>query len=632
MPCGMARESRARRGYNGAVMKYGMVRVGAFTPIVKVGDTEHNAEAVLGLLSGAHDRGVEIAVFPELCITGYTAADLFFTRGLTVGAVAAVKRIAAEMPENMIAFVGAPIAQGGRLFNCAVALTRGNVLGVVPKTEIPDHGEFYESRYFASASDCTETCECLDAPMGNVLFKCKEHSGLTVGCEICEDMWTDVPPSVFACRAGATVIVNLSASDETVGKAEYRELLVKSASGRMNCAYVYADAGYGESSTDMVFSGHNMIAENGNVLECSKPFGGGVAVADVDTERIDVLRRKTGLKTSDRKFRIAEFSLAGVRQDGLCRRVEKYPFVPSGAEAAERVELILTMQAAGLKKRVEAARAASAVVGVSGGLDSTLALIAAVRAVGRDKVTAVTMPCFGTTEKTLGNAEKLCKALGVKLIRIDIKDTVNSHLKDINHDKKDVVYENAQARVRTLTLFDIANRQNGVVVGTGDMSELALGWATYNGDHMSSYGVNAGIPKTLVKFLVRHVAESGDARLRSVLNDIADTDISPELLPPTEGKIAQKTEDILGKYDLLDFILYYFCSFGFTRGKIAYLLGEAFGETPEKQRNKALDTFFGRFFAAQFKRSCLPDGVKIGSVSLSPRSDFRLPSDAEFRQ
>ncbi len=608
-------------------MKYGFVKVAAVTPKIKVGNTEYNAEAISAEIKRLSGMGVEVAVFPELCVTGYTAADMFFTQKMLDGVTAAIKAVAAATPSSMLAIFGAPIAFRGRLYNCAVAVSDGRVLGVVPKTELPDYCEFYEKRYFTPAFDGVEYIDALGgAPFGNVLFECAECDKLVVACEICEDMWADVPPSVNATRAGATVVANLSASDETVGKAEYRRTLVCSSSGRQHCAYIYSDAGVGESSTDVVFSGHDMIAENGAIIAESLPFENGVAVTDLDVDRLDCERRKIGLKPSERKYARVKFSLSGELK--LTRKIDAYPFVPSADETSRRAELILSMQSRGLKQRYNAIKSKAAVIGVSGGLDSALALLVSVRAVGNKNVKAVTMPAFGTTDKTKNNAQKLCEALGVGLAEVDIKRTVKSHLDDISHTALDVTYENAQARMRTVTLFDLANKYNGLVVGTGDLSELALGWATYNGDHMSSYGVNAGVPKTLVKYLIRYEADRLGGKAKKALEDIIGTDISPELLPPENGKIAQKTEDILGKYDLLDFVLYYHVRYGFTREKIRFLIGEAFKSAPVSELDKAMDTFYKRFYAAQFKRSCLPDGVKIGSVSFSPRSDFRLPSDA----
>ncbi len=610
-------------------MKYGFVKAAAVTPNIKVNAPKANARAIIDKIKKLADNGAEIVVFPELCVTGYTAADLFFTQKLLADAVEAVKTIAAATPSGMIAFVGAPIALDGRLYNCAVGISGGRVLGIVPKTELPEYGEFYEKRYFTPAFDGVRHCPDLDAPIGDIIFACDNYSKLKITAEICEDMWADVSPSVEACRAGATVVVNLSASDETVGKAEYRRLLVAGASGRQRAAYIYADAGNGESSTDMVFSGHNIIAENGGVLCESKPFGAGLAIIEIDLDRIDCDRRKTGVKTSSKRYETVGFLLNEKPTIMLTRKTEKYPFVPSG-DASERAELILSMQSRALKSRMDAINCKTAVIGVSGGLDSSLALLVINRAVEAENVLPVTMPAFGTSDRTRNNAQKLCAALGFDMRTVDVKNTVNSHLSDISHSAKDVVYENAQARVRTLTLFDLANKENGLVVGTGDLSELALGWATYNGDHMSSYGVNAGVPKTLVKYLVRYEAERLGGKAKEALTDILETEISPELLPPENGKIAQKTEDILGKYDLLDFIIYYHVRYGFTREKIEFLLKTAFAEVKPEEIKKALDTFYKRFFAAQFKRSCLPDGVKIGSVSFSPRADFRMPSDASY--
>lgn len=612
-------------------MQYGMVRVGAYTPEIKVGNPDYNSKVIIEQIKRAKKLGVEIAVFPELCVCGYTCADLFFTGELIQNTEKALRAIAAAVPQYMLVIVGTPVLYGGKLYNCAVGMTAGQILGVVPKTELPDYGEFYEKRYFTPAPDEFNLSGALGgAFFGNVLFHCMNYPDLVIGCEICEDMWADIPPSAHMCRAGATVIANLSASDEVVGKAEYRELLVKSTSGKQHCAYIYADAGAGESTTDMVFSGHNMIAENGNILDDSDPFDGDNVMCDIDIERIMYERRKMGVRSTDKHYLNAGFKLDDkMHGERICRQVPRYPFIPTD-EFNYRAELIIAMQTAGLKKRFAATKSNALVLGVSGGLDSALALLVCNNAVAKDKITAVTMPCFGTTARTKSNAERLCAALGIKIKVIDIKDTVNSHLADIGHKKTDVVYENAQARVRTMTLFDIANQVNGLVVGTGDMSELALGWCTYNGDHMSSYGVNAGVPKTLVKHLISYEAERLGGEVKAVLQDILNTDISPELLPAdSKGNIAQKTEDILGKYDLLDFIMYYYCRYGFTRQKIEFLLKTAFYDVKDEQIQKALDTFFKRFFASQFKRSCMPDGVKIGSISFSPRSDFRLPSDVE---
>lgn len=610
-------------------MKFGMVRAAAVTPVIAVGDTECNTQTIISRIKILHDKGVEIAVFPELCITGYTAADLFFTRSVLDGALRGIKKIAAATPRGMLVFFGAPIAIDGRLYNCAVAVSDGKVLGAIPKTELPDYSEFYEKRYFTTAFEGVITDNAIGFPVGRLWFECENLPGLVVGAEVCEDMWVDVPPSVEQTRGGATVICNLSASDEVVGKPEYRRLLVKSLSGRLHCAYIYADAGNGESSTDLVFSGHDMIAENGIMLTESAPFASGECMTEIDVERLDAERRKIGVKPASRTFLRVPFSLLDT-DIALIRPIPRQPFVPQESDTAERAEFILSMQARGLKTRLEASKAKTAVIGVSGGLDSTLALFVCNRAAGAENVTAVTMPAFGTTDRTFNNAKTLCDALGIKLNVIDVKPTVTSHLSDIKHTAKDVTYENAQARIRTVTLFDIANKLGGIVVGTGDLSELALGWATYNGDHMSSYGVNAGVPKTLVKYLVRYEGDRLGGKAKSAATDILNTEISPELLPPENGKISQKTEEILGSYELHDFFMYYYVRFGLNKQKIAYLAAAAFPERSSAEIQKTLDVFFKRFFAAQFKRSCLPDGVKIGSVSFSPRSDFRMPSDAKL--
>ncbi len=603
-------------------MKYGIVKAAAVTPTIRVNDPEHNAEVIISRIKELAARGVEIIVFPELCVTGYTAGDLFYSARLLQRSDDAIKNISAATPDNVLVFFGAPVAHNGRLYDCAVAASGGKTLGFVPKTELAE----YDRRYFAPAFDGVARIARFDAPMGNVLFKCANNDAIIVGCEVGNDLRSDVPPSAEACRAGATVIVNLSAADEEVGKAELSRTLVSSASARMRCAYIYAEAGCGESVTDCVFSGHDIIAESGEISSESKPFADGLVVCDIDAEKQLAARRKSGMREPTRKFETIEFSLAdGIK---LERAPERYPFVPNGSDAKERAELMLTMQSRAMGARMAHVKAAKAVIGVSGGLDSALALLVCARAVKKESILPVTMPAFGTTDKTLGNAQKLCAALGLELKTVNIKDTVAKHLADIDHAEKDVTYENAQARTRAMTLFDLANKTGGLVVGTGDLSELALGWATYNGDHMSSYGVNAGVPKTLVKYLVRYEAERLGGDARTALLSILDTDISPELLPPEEGKIAQKTEDILGKYDLHDFIIYHYCAFGYTREKIAFLLEQAFPEVSARMRKQTLDTFFKRFFAAQFKRSCMPDGVKIGSVSFSPRTAWHMPSDA----
>lgn len=533
----------------------------------------------------------------------------------------------------------------GKLYNCAAALCNGRVLGIVPKTHIPNYSEFYERRYFSPAPNGNipdyrlweEECTTFGPKQ---IFADEKNPEVKVACEICEDLWVGMPPSVYAASAGATIIVNLSASDETIGKADYRRMLVKSQSGRNVCAYIYADAGTGESTTDMVFAGHNLIAENASVLSESLPFSKGRATAEIDASFLAAERRKlttfTGTETPS-DFIVTKAGFCGDGELTL-RKVSKTPFVPQeNIQLGERAELILSIQAQGLARRLSHTGAKTAVIGISGGLDSSLALLVSARAfeiLGRDKknIVAVTMPGFGTTGKTFDNSLKLIECTGASGRTINISESVLKHFEDIGHDRKalDVTYENAQARMRTMILMDIANKTGGLVVGTGDLSELALGWCTYNGDHMSMYAVNSSVPKTLVKHLVRYEGMRKGGELQKVLEAILATEISPELLPPDkEGKIAQKTEDIIGPYELHDFYLYHAIRLGETPKKVYYLAKYAFGKAyDEKTLLKWLKNFYRRFFSQQFKRSCIPDGVKIGSVTLSPRGDWRMPSDA----
>ena len=542
-----------------------------------------------------------------------------------------------------MALVGLPLLVRGKLYNCAAVLCRGRLLGLVPKTYLPNYGEFYEKRQFTPGSTEVETLTVCgqQVPFGtSLLFRCREMPSFVLGVELCEDLWSALPPSTFHALAGATVIANLSASDETVGKAEYRRALVANQSARLLCGYLYASAGHGESTQDMVFAGHDLIAETGTLLAETAPFAGGHAETELDCQRMESERaRNTSFEPSTDGYQTVDFSLT-LTNTALTRFVDPTPFVPGDPQRrAERCELILKMQADGLAKRLEHAHAKTAVIGISGGLDSCLALLVAVRAMKQLRrpttdVLAVTMPCFGTTRRTRSNAEILCEELHVSFSEIDIANTVHSHFADIGQDESvlDVTFENGQARVRTLELMDTANRTGGLVVGTGDLSELALGWATYNGDHMSMYGVNAGVPKTLVRHLVRYEADiAATDALRTVLLDILDTPVSPELLPAKDGEIAQKTEDLVGPYELHDFYLYYVLRFGFGPAKIFRLAKAAFAgraEYPDEVLYKWLRNFYWRFFAQQFKRSCLPDGPKIGSVTLSPRGDWRMPSDA----
>ena len=624
-------------------MKDGFLKAAALSPALRVADCAYNVRQITEALRKAAARGVKLAVFPEFCLTGYTCGDLFLQRTLQTGALDALSALLAETQElDVVALVGLPLLVHGKLYNCAAVLCHGRILGLVPKTYLPNYGEFYEKRQFTPGStevELTEVCG-QQVPFGtSLLFRCRQMPSFVLGVEICEDLWSALPPSTFHALAGATVIANLSASDETVGKAEYRRALVSNQSARLLCGYLYASAGHGESTQDMVFAGHDLIAENGTVLSENAPFDGGCAETEIDCQRMEAERaRNTSFEPAGEGYQTVEFDLEPV-ETVLTRWIDPAPFVPGDPKRrAERCELILKMQADGLAKRLDHAHAKTAVIGISGGLDSCLALLVAVRAMkqlgrpARD-VLAVTMPCFGTTKRTRSNAEILCDELQVSFKEIDIANTVHSHFADIGQDESvlDVTFENGQARVRTLELMDTANRTGGLVVGTGDLSELALGWATYNGDHMSMYGVNAGVPKTLVRHLVRYEADiAATDALRTVLLDILDTPVSPELLPADDnGKIAQKTEDLVGPYELHDFFLYNFLRAGYGPAKILLLAEQAFdGSYDRAAILRWLTVFVRRFFTQQFKRSAMPDGPKVGSVTLSPRGDWRMPSDA----
>ena len=623
-------------------MRDGFIRVAALTPAVRVADVEHNVAACAEAVRSV--TGAQVIVLPELAITSYTCEDLFWQDALLRAAEEGLARFAELTADvDALVFVGVPVRVASKLYNCAAVLCAGELLGLVPKTYLPNYGEFYEKRQFTPGSTEVETVTVCgqEVPFGtSLLFRCRQMPSFVLGVEICEDLWSALPPSTFHALAGATVIANLSASDETVGKAEYRRTLVSNQSARLLCGYLYASAGHGESTQDMVFAGHDLIAENGTLLAETSPFEGGWAETELDCQRMESERaRNTSFEPSAEGYLTVDFDLT-LTETPLSRWVDPTPFIPHDERRrAERCELILKMQADGLAKRLEHAHAKTAVIGISGGLDSCLALLVAVRAMkqlGRptSDVLAVTMPCFGTTRRTRSNAEILCDELAVSFTEIDIANTVHSHFKDIGQDEQvlDVTFENGQARVRTLELMDTANRTGGLVVGTGDLSELALGWATYNGDHMSMYGVNAGVPKPLVRHLVQYEADiAASAELRRVLLDILDTPVSPELLPAKDGEIAQKTEDLVGPYELHDFYLYYVLRFGFGPAKIFRLAKAAFAgraEYPDEVLYRWLRNFYWRFFAQQFKRSCLPDGPKVGSVTLSPRGDWRMPSDA----
>ena len=624
-------------------MKNGFVKMAAGTPKIQVADCIHNTEEILRLIGEMDAEGAKIMVFPELCITGYTCSDLFWQNVLLESAKNRLLWLAEQTRDvDALIFVGLPMEVECKLYNVAAVLNHGRVIGLVPKTNLPNYAEYYEARQFTAADDKSRVVVLAgeEVPFGTrLLFSCLQIPWMEVAAEICEDLWVPCPPSISHALAGANVIVNLSAGDEITGKDVYRKELVNGQSARLVCAYLYATAGEGESSTDLVFGGHNLICENGSVLAEARRFRNETIYADVDVKRLAAERRKmTTFPAADREgYRVVSFNLK-VEETHLKRVFPAKPFVPSNKEEREkRCDEILSIQAMGLKKRLEHTHCRSAVLGISGGLDSTLALLVTARAfdylgLGRECITAVTMPCFGTTDRTYRNACHLTRKLGATLREVDIKEAVTIHFRDIGHDanQHDVTYENCQARERTQVIMDIANQTGGMVIGTGDLSELALGWATYNGDHMSMYGVNASIPKTLVRHLVRYFADTcGDKELSDILLDVLDTPVSPELLPPKDGEIAQKTEDLVGPYELHDFFLYYMLRAGYEPDKIYRIAGLTFEGVYDKEIIlKWLKNFYRRFFMQQFKRSCLPDGPKVGTVAVSPRGDLRMPSDA----
>ncbi len=624
------------------MMKEGFLKVAAATPRIRVADCAYNTARVEELIAEAAEQGISLCVFPELVLTGYTCGDLFLQQALLDAAEEGLTRILQCSARFALVFaVGLPVRLDNALYNCAAICYKGKILGVIPKQNVPNYSEFYEMRHFASGAGMKTRMIQLchqEVPMGtDLLFRCRNMPELVLGCEICEDLWVLQPPSVRLVQAGATVMVNLSASSELVGKAAYRRQIVAGQSGRLACGYLYADAGMGESTQDLVFAGHNLICENGSVLCESERFTTGLLSSELDLGRLSYERRRmntfgqTQNQMTDIWFDLPLYEVS------LTRRFAQLPFVPSDkTELAEHCEEILQIQVAGLASRLRHTRAKTAVIGLSGGLDSTLALIVTVHAFDllgweRSRIQTITMPCFGTTQRTKSNAEQLALAYGTSLRCIDIKAAVEQHFADIGHDpdKLDVTFENAQARQRTYLLMDIANQQGGLVIGTGDLSELALGWATYNGDHMSMYGVNASVPKTLVRYLTAFEAERAPEGLREILLDVLGTPVSPELLPPKDGKISQKTEELVGPYELHDFFLYYMLRFGYPPRKIYRIAVRAFEGLYDKTViKKWLVTFIKRFFQQQFKRSCLPDGPKVGSVALSPRGDWRMPSDA----
>ena len=624
-------------------MKNGFVKVAAATPDIRVADVEFNTQNIINAMEEAQKNGAKILVFPELCVTGYTCSDLFDHSVLLKASRKALLEIAENTNDkDMLVFVGAPLEVNGKLYNVAAAMNQGEIIGFTTKTFLPNYGEFYEMRQFTPGPQTVReiTFEGKKIPFGpQILFQAEGMEELVVAAEICEDVWSPVPPSIQAALEGATVIVNCSASDETIGKDTYRRALISGQSARLISGYIYANAGEGESTTDLVFGGHNIIAENGTILKESSRYVNEIIYSEIDLQRITGERRKnTTFQPLDEETLVRVPFTIEETKTFLTRTFPKKPFVPSDEQTrAQRCEEILTIQAMGLKKRLAHTNARTAVVGISGGLDSTLALLVTARAfdmLGRDKkdIIAVTMPCFGTTDRTYQNACEMSKKVGATLIEVPIADAVNVHFRDIGHDPEDhsVTYENCQARERTQVLMDIANKTWGMVIGTGDLSELALGWATYNGDHMSMYGVNASVPKTLVRHLVKYAADdTKDEALKNVLYDVLDTPVSPELLPPKDGDIAQKTEDLVGPYELHDFFLYFILRFGYEPSKIFRIACMTFdGEYDKETIFKWLETFCRRFFSQQFKRSCLPDGPKVGTVALSPRGDWRMPSDA----
>ena len=689
-------------------MKDGFIKVAAGTPDVQVADCEFNADKIIEMVHEMEEQGAKVMVFPELCITGYTCGDLFWQETLLEEARVQLLRIAEETEEvDALIFVGLPLEYQGKLYNVAAGLSHGEILGFVPKINLPNYNEFYEARYFTSGEKVDgsitikkeapelefdtekfagiltggkviefgfdgmdeeydmedeedpdyieedseeEGMDEYDVSISpNLIFICNEIPKLQVAAEICEDLWVPNPPSVQHAYHGANLIVNLSASDEVVGKDAYRRSLVSAQSARLLCGYIYANAGEGESTQDVVYGGHNLIAENGTILAESRRFVNGVIYADLDINRLNNERRRMTTcqfapditpEGQNLYYNEVFFSIE-MEETELTRKFDSRPFVPGVKEERERrCDEILNIQAMGLKKRLAHIHCQNAVIGLSGGLDSTLALLVTVRAfdmlgMDRSRITAVTMPCFGTTDRTYNNACQLSRCLGATLKEVNIKEAVSLHFRDIGHDPQvhDVTYENGQARERTQILMDIANQSGGIVIGTGDLSELALGWATYNGDHMSMYAVNASVPKTLVRHLVRYYADTcKDKKLEEILLDILDTPVSPELLPPKDGVISQKTEDLVGPYELHDFFLYYMLRWTFPPAKIFRMAQNAFeGEYDDEVILKWLKTFYRRFFTQQFKRSCLPDGPKVGSVAVSPRGDLRMPSDASMK-
>lgn len=628
-------------------MKDGFIKVAAATPNIKVADCEYNGQQIRNLIEEADNLAVKVLVLPELCLTGYTCGELFLQDTLLNGAMKELQRIVNfTKGRGLFVTLGLPLQKQGKLYNVAAAIYNGRLLGLVPKRNLPGYSEFYEARHFNPGEEEVSDFSFFEeqVPFGmKLLFSCTDFKQLTIGIEICEDLWVPQSPSTEHCLAGATLILNPSASDETTGKDIYRRDLVRMQSAKLVCGYIYASAGEGESSTDLVFGAHNLIAENGILIKESQRFANEMTITELDMGKITSERRRmTTYQAAEKKsYRYVEFRYGldmKMTETEITRYIDRAPFVPGRKEERDkRCQEIIHIQAYGLKKRLEHTGYSTCVLAISGGLDSTLALLVVCKAfdllkLDRKGIITVTMPCFGTTDRTYNNAVILAKELETTFMEIPIREAVTLHFKDIGHDENihDVTYENVQARERTQIIMDLSNKYNGLVIGTGDMSELALGWATYNGDHMSMYGVNASVPKTLVRYLVAYFAQTTEnTALRDVLTDILDTPVSPELLPPKDGEIAQKTEELVGPYELHDFFLYYVLRFGYTPAKIFRLARIAFLEDySEETVLKWLKNFYRRFFSQQFKRSCLPDGPKVGSVAVSPRGDLRMPSDA----
>ncbi len=630
-------------------MKTGFIKIAAVSPAVTVGNVEKNCNEIINMLEKAKNQRVQIAVFPELSLCGYTCGDLFHQKTLIDACYNGIMKICEYSKTfNGYIAVGSPIKYNGKLYNCAVMINNGKVLGIVPKTYIPNYNEYYELRWFESGKGVSGVVNLSDNQTAiidsGLIFSVNEDT--KIGIEICEDLWAPCPPSIALAQQGANIILNLSASNEAVTKNDYRKSLVKQQSARLFCAYAYASAGVGESTTDLVFSGACTVAENGSLLAEGQRFSldGTMAVADIDIDKLNAMRQLQNTFTCDNSGNtvLADKELPFLDEAYIERNFDPNPFVPSDdRERDERCREILAIQSSGLAKRMLHTKTQKLVLGISGGLDSTLALLVAVRTtemlkIPNENIICITMPGFGTTDLTYSNACALVKSLGATLKEISIKDACIQHFKDIGHDAEihDVTYENTQARERTQILMDYANKVGGLLVGTGDLSELALGWCTYNGDHMSMYGVNASVPKTLVRHLVRNIADNSGRETAEILYSVLDTPVSPELLPPDkDGKIEQKTEDTLGPYEVHDFYLYHFLRFGTKPEKLLFMAKKAFCGTYDEERlRKWLEIFLKRFFNSQFKRSCLPDGPKVGSVSLSPRGDWRMPSDASYEE